>query len=193
MMRFHAPQRMDGCFHRRASRETVVHDDHGAPGDEWMLAALAEQSIPSVELQLFADGNLLNERPGNAELFDKAIVQHLDATSSDGSHCEFGVAGDAELANQKDVQREPETPGDLGRNRNTAARQSQDDDVRSACILSQSGGQLFAGIRSILEPHHHHVRRPRSTAYGKRQVAIATPSCSCSNSALPDIRNSTAR
>jgi hypothetical protein len=125
---------MDGRFHRCPGRETIVHDNHGATVYKRMLAVPAEQPISTVELKLFADGNVLNEGRWNAKLCDKCLVYHLDTTRGDGSHCEFRVTRDAELANQEDVERQTEASGDLGRNRHAAARQRQDDNVRAAGV-----------------------------------------------------------
>src|SRR5205814_3362122 len=60
---------------------------------------------------------------------EHVFIQNADATGSDGAHGEFFVAGDAEFAHNKNVERNTEPPRDLKSDWDTASRKAENDDV----------------------------------------------------------------
>jgi hypothetical protein len=79
------------------------------------------------------------------------VIEHADAAGSYRSHGKLLPAGHAELADQKEIERQPELARYLVGNRNAAARQSQNDAVPPPGIRTQLLGQPDAGLVAVLE------------------------------------------
>ena len=102
----------------------------------------------------------------NASARDPGAAQHVVvadelervADGRDRAHREFGVLGQAELADEGDVERGAQRGRDARRDRHAAARQGEDDDVGPACVVVELGREHV--------PRRRHDRR---TAHGPSQ------------------------
>jgi hypothetical protein len=109
--------------HGGSRREAVVHQDHGAAADIRRRTTAAVKALAPRQLLPFARRDRIDHLLGNAKAFDELMVEHAHATSRDRPHRQFLIAGDAELADHKDVQRCTECAGYLIGDRHAAARQ----------------------------------------------------------------------
>jgi hypothetical protein len=64
------------------------------------------------------------------------------------------LAGDAELADQKNIERRDERFGDFRGDRNAASWKRKNEDIRPVCKLLQSGRQMLSGLLSVPEWSH---------------------------------------
>jgi hypothetical protein len=120
----------------------------------WKRAAAAVQRVATVELDVLANGDLLNHFLRDAEVVNEVVVQHLDAPLGDRAHCEFLMPGDAELAHEKYVERNAELACDFVGHRHAAPRQSEYNDVGTAGVPDQRVREPPAGIKAIEEAHN---------------------------------------
>jgi len=72
---------------------------------------------------------------------DHVVVDHPDAVLADRAHGQLGLGGQADLADQDDVQPGTERPGDLIGDRDAAPGQADDHAARSPLYRRQAGQQ----------------------------------------------------
>src|SRR5207247_2697524 len=101
-------QRRDCRLHRRSRRETVVDDDDRAVAQRGKRPAASVEAVPTTELEVLADRDLLDERARNAKFTDEILGKDADAAGSDGAHRKLGMPGHAELTDEEDVERRVE-------------------------------------------------------------------------------------
>lgn len=91
------------------------------------------------------------------------VVDRDRAVLADGSHREFAVPRDTQLADQDHVDRRPERLGDLERHRDATAREPDDDHRLPVLITAQRGAnhhaELPACVDAIVEHEHIVARR----------------------------------
>ena len=100
------------------------------------------------------------------------VVAHEHAALADRTHRELGPTRHADLAHDDHVDRGAEQPSHLGRHRNTAARQADDDDVSGLHVAERTAdvcSEPAPGIGPVDERH----RRP---AQDHAAGAVATGS-----------------
>jgi len=83
-------------------------------------------------------------------LFDNFLVYDLDTAFGDGAEGQLGLAGDAELADEPDVERGIESTGDLAGDRYTTAQEAKDKGVDSL-KLPEHGPEERAGVAAVSE------------------------------------------
>src|SRR5262249_9602687 len=124
-----APDGFGRRTHRGAGREPIVDQDHRASFDRGERPAAAVETVPALELPELA-GDLLPEGVAvDSELAGDLVVDDEGATGRDRADGELGLARSADLADDEDIQRSPQDAGDLGRDRDAAARQAEHEDV----------------------------------------------------------------
>ena len=74
-------------------------------------------------------------------------------TAGHGPDRQLRLQGGAKLANNQDIQRCPQDRGNLRRDHDTAAWQTQHDDIRSGIVpqVLQTRRELTAGLHSVFE------------------------------------------
>ena len=82
---------------------------------------------------------------------DNLIVEHAHATCRNRTHRQFLVAGDAKLADDKNVQRRAERARHLISDGHAAARQRQHEDVRAIGIGRELRSKLAGPHRGDRE------------------------------------------
>ena len=105
----------------------------------------------------------MHDRRFDAEVLNDIVVQHFHASRRDGAHGELGVPGDSQLSDDKDVQRYAKVHRHLMRHGDAAPRQRQHEDLRSICVLGETGGKLTPGINTVQEAHERMRRSGRDT------------------------------
>ena len=90
--------------------------------------------------------------PGQPGLADHAIVDDRGTALADGAEAALRLERDAELAHHDHVERGPQLPGHLGRDRYAAARQGDHDGI-GAPQVQQPARQLPSRVRTINEQH----------------------------------------
>jgi hypothetical protein len=140
-------------MHRRSRRQAVVNKDHRATANGWRVSGAPVFAIAPVQLQSLAHGHLLNDRLRYAEVADHILAQYLDSPRSDRAHCELRMARHAKLANEEDIKRDEQFRRDFVPDGYAAARQCQENDVGSTCVLAQVGREMAPGVGAIQKPH----------------------------------------
>jgi hypothetical protein len=102
---------------------------------------------------VFAERDLLDERAWNVELADEVFAQHAHATKGYRAHRKLRVSGNAQLANEKDVERGAKRARDFARHGNAAAGQREHDHVWAVRICTEVFGELPSAVSSIAETH----------------------------------------
>ena len=77
---------------------------------------------------------MLNEGAWDPELTDEVFTEHTHAARRDRAHGQLRMTGNAELADEEDVERRIKFLRDLERDRDAAARQPKHDDVVPAGV-----------------------------------------------------------
>jgi hypothetical protein len=80
---------------------------------------------------------------------DHVVVEHRDAAAADCAEREFFASGDAEFADDRDVQGRGERARDLVRNRDAAAWESENEDIAPAGVGSEPRRERSAGVPAI--------------------------------------------
>ena len=104
----------------------------------------------SLQLDPFAGldrGQLIGGDPGRAH---RHRVEHADTALADRTHPQLGLRRHTELAHDDDVQGRLQCPGDLETDRDTAARQREDERGVVAHVVEPAGEQR-AGLAPITE------------------------------------------
>jgi hypothetical protein len=84
-------------------------------------------------------------RPARVQGAHDLVVQHAHPAGGDGAHRQLLVAGNPQLAHEKDVQRRTERPGDLGR----------DGHVRAVGVGPELRGAQATRVATIPKSWHH--------------------------------------
>jgi hypothetical protein len=150
---------LGGGTHGRAGRQAVVDEDHDLAADVGGEPVAAVQPLATGQLAPLVVGDGVDDGVRDAEPLDHGRVQHADAAGGDRAHRQLLVAGDAELADEDDVERGPERLSDLLGDRDAAPRQGEHDHVGAAGVGSEPVRELPAGVMSISERDVH--RSPR--------------------------------
>src|ERR1039458_3486232 len=152
-----------------AGRDAVIHHDRGLAAQRYPRVPGAVTGRPPAQL-----GPLPLLDPGElpvADLFglDHVVVDDPDTVLAERTHGQLGLGRQADLADQDDVQRGAERPGDLIGDRDAAPGQPQHHGARSPLDrrpAGQQASQPAAGVGAIEERHLVH---PRSCLEQRRE------------------------
>lgn len=76
-----------------------------------LIASSRETSSGNTQLRAFLRLDPVDHIFRNVEASDDLIVEDAHAAGRNSAHCQFFVAGDTELANDKDIERHAESAG----------------------------------------------------------------------------------
>ena len=143
-------QGLDGGAHRGAGGQAVVDEEDSTAFDGSGWAAAAEQAGSTGELNLLLVRDLPDVVFAEPLLFDNFLVYDLDTAFGDGAEGQFGLARDAELAYEPDVEGGPEGAGDLAGDGYASAQQAEDQWVDSLQLPEHCTEQC-AGMAAVSE------------------------------------------
>jgi hypothetical protein len=107
--------------------------------------------LAALQLRLLAGGNPVDLLERNVVAAQQRLVDHPEAAARNRARGELGISGHAELANEEDVQRRVKSRRHLIGDRDTAARERQDDHVRPGREDLQLAGKNAAALAAISE------------------------------------------
>ncbi len=136
----------------RAGRDAIVDDQRGASRQRNTVARTAKPCGAARELLAFACLDLADLGSGNAGHGDNLLVEDADIAFADRAHRELGLERHAELAHDDDVEGSLQLLGDLKRDRDAPARQSEYDEILVG-KGSEPLGESVTGIGAIGEHH----------------------------------------
>src|SRR2546421_1055969 len=87
----------------------------------------------------------------DAQIPDDVVVEHDHAPTGNGTHGQLLMAGDAELANEEDVEWCAEGGGDLVPDRDAPPGERQHDHVVPAPVVLEEGGEGSPGLVPVPE------------------------------------------
>jgi hypothetical protein len=102
------PQCFNRGVHGGPGRQAVVPQNNSAAANIGRRTTSAVKPLASCQLLQFTRRDRIGHLLGNAETFDELVVEHAHATRRDRTHGQLLVAGDAELADDKNVKRRAE-------------------------------------------------------------------------------------
>ncbi len=108
---------------------------------------------------------------------DHLVVDDPDTVLADRAHGQFRLGGQADLADQDDVQRGIQRPGDLIGHRDPPAGQAEHHAARSPHyrrLAGQQAGQPPPGVRAIEEGHRGTPVQVWSSDVSSRRVRTAS-------------------
>src|SRR6185437_2777444 len=108
------------------------------------------------------------------------IVQYDHAVARDRAHRELFMAGKAELADKKYVERYTERTGNFVRNWHSAARKRTHTNVRTSGVLVQHCGKPASGVGAVVKRGRHVTAFP-CDGWGRRR-------CDAAPLRRPDVR-----
>jgi hypothetical protein len=116
------PERLDRGAHARARGEAVVDEDDGLAGDVRWRPPLPVGVLPAQQIAALLLGHPLDDLRRDIQAADNVVVEHDHAAAGDRAHRQLLAAGNAELADQEDVERSGEGHRHLVRHRHAAPR-----------------------------------------------------------------------
>src|SRR5712691_11252510 len=103
--RLHLLQGGDGGAHAGAGRQAIVNQDDGPTINVGRRPVAPVEAFATFELLLFAGSYLVDHFFWDLQDTHDFLVEHADATAGQGAHRQFFLAGQAELADQENVER----------------------------------------------------------------------------------------
>jgi len=140
-----------------AGGDAVIDEDDSFSSDRGRGGMAAIGELPTMKLLALNGGFSFKGSTRDAESTHHIMVYDLDAARGDGAHGEFCVAGDAELADDEDIERGVEFAGNLRGHGDAAAREGKHENVRAAGMLHERGGKKAAGVRAVAEGGRIHA------------------------------------
>ena len=119
----------DGGLHGGAGGEAVVDENDGAALERKRWAAGAVEGFSALDFKLLAGDDGVDGGLADVEGLHDVVVEDDDASAGERAHGQLFFAGDAEFADDEDVEGQAEGAGDLKGYGNTAAGQGEDDGV----------------------------------------------------------------
>ena len=170
------PDRAHRGPHAGAGGDAVVDEERPCSDEDRRWTALPVGVLAAAQFLGLAVDHALQRLVGDVQAGDQLVVHHDPATGRDGAHRELFPLRHTELADQKDVERRPETEGHLPADGNAAACKPEHQQVISAVIGRQRLSQDSAGFAAVPEdaPRDHLVttasigfRLPRPSSGGR--------------------------
>ena len=140
----------DGRSHRRSGCDSIIHKHDDATREVRQWANPTVLTHASIEFLCFRCCNGVNHVPWNSVQTDNLGVEHLYPAACNCTHGQLPMPREAQLTNEKHVERCAQVPRDLKGHGDAAARQREHDRVHLACVLEQPS-KMPAGGRSVAE------------------------------------------
>lgn len=93
------PEGIDCGKHARASRQTVVDENHDFARDVRWGSFVPVGTLPPKELTALLLGDALDNLGANPQAPDNVVIDDDDAAARNRPHCQLLMTGYAELAN----------------------------------------------------------------------------------------------
>jgi hypothetical protein len=166
---------MRSGVHGGSGRQAIVHQDHCAAAHVGRRTTTAVEVLAPRQFLPLPGRDRIDDALGDAKTLDELIVQHAHATCGNRTHRQLLLAGNAKLADDKDVQRRAQHAGDFIGDGHTSPRQRQHDDIRTIGVgreLRRKPLARFAAIAKQAGPDevfvYAHV--PTSPCEGRQEL-----------------------
>lgn len=147
----------DGDAHGSAGRQAIVDEHDRSVVDAGRRLIAAVEALLAGKFAALALGDGVEQVVGDIEGFDHFGVEHAGVADGDGSHGEFFVARDAELANEHEVEAGAEAFGDDAGDGDAAAGQGEDEQIGLVHVLLEMVGEDVARLDAIGVDLNHGV------------------------------------
>jgi hypothetical protein len=137
--------------HGRAGGKSVIDQNDGTIFKLRRRTVCPIISFAPLQFLAFNRGHHLDDRLRIRHDIKHVFVQNADAAGSDCAHGEFFMAGHAEFAHNKNIERNTEAPGDLKCDRDTTTREAENNDVVAPGVTEQLLRELPTRISSVLK------------------------------------------
>ena len=89
------------------------------------------------------------------------VIEYTDSAHGDGAHRQFFLAGHAQLADEKNIQRGAQSLGHFVTDRHASAGKRENDYIRSTLVRCKFFGKLLTGLSPVSEweVFHGWIRR----------------------------------
>ena len=143
-------QGLDGGAHRGAGGQAVVDQEDCASPDWCGWASAAEKLGAMSEFTLLLTRDLSDSILVQPLLGDDFLVDDLDTALGDGTEGQFGLAGNAELAYQPDVEGRIQSAGDLAGDGYSSPGETEYQGIDSL-QLSEHVSEQRSGVAAVAE------------------------------------------
>ena len=179
--------------HARARGKPIVDQDNGTMFKFRRRTISSIISFAPLQFLTFNRGHLVDDILRIRHDAKHVFVQNTDAAGSDRAHSEFLVAGHAEFAHNKNVERNTEPLRDFEGDRYTTTRKTENNYIVASGVAQQLFRKLPSRIGPVLENlEWRHGRSTNQlsgassgvpvTRVGTRRMAVPTV---CSEGASP--------
>ena len=144
-------QRSHCGTHRRSGRQTVIDEYHGVALHKRRSVIATINVLASFQFLFFPSRNSIDHFFRQAEAADYVVVQYANVAGRDGTHRQLFLTGNAELANDEDVEGRIERSRHLERHRHATTGQREHKDIGSIGVMLQPAGQCCTRLASIHE------------------------------------------
>jgi hypothetical protein len=121
------PRCFDGGAHRGPGGEAVIDKNDGPAAQIRRPASAPEEALMSRQFLLLLCRNGIDDTVRDAHTLDDLVVEQAHAAARDSPHRQLLIAGDAEFAHEKDVERRAQSGGHFIPDRHAAAWQREDE------------------------------------------------------------------
>ena len=146
-------------FHGGSGGQTVVDEDYAATIEPERETTVAIGGFAAVDLKAFACDHRIDRILRNAVSADHIVLEHDNASTGDGTHGQFFLAGNAEFTDDEDIERQMEFASHFKGDRNPTARQSEDDWFAGGelgrAFIAYDLSQSTTGMAAILKDDNH--------------------------------------
>ncbi len=136
----------------------VVDKNDGPVAQRRELTIAAVQRVTTLELEPFPHRNGFDGSSRNPELIDDVFAEHSNAAARDCAHRELRMTGNAELADEEDVERRIQRSSYFERHRYSATGKCEHSDVVAIRVRLEAGRELASRVGSIGETHMRSLR-----------------------------------
>jgi len=143
------PQCTDCGFHRRTGRQAIVDHNHRLAAKRRLGTIAVVRLVASLELSLLARDDLVHHRRRDTERRNRVLAEDAHATGRDCADGELRVSWGSKLSNEEHVEWCAKCPRDFKGDRDSAAREREDDDVVAVGVRPQGLGEVLSSLMPI--------------------------------------------
>ena len=148
---FGLAKRLDRRQHRRSGGQAVVDEDHRLAGDVERRAVTSVGGLAANQLAGLPFGDVARLLWSDLQSPQDVVIDDQTAAAGQCAEGELLVSRNAELPHDERVQWRFERQRHLVGDRQTAAGQAQDHDVRPAAVARQQRRQYAARLAAVFE------------------------------------------
>ena len=147
----HLAEGGDGHPRTGARGDAIIHKDDRASRNFQRRQAAAKSMLAALEFAGLARNHLLDFPGRNAGGIHNLFIENAHTPAGNGAEGKLVLPGNAELAQNKDIERDAEPRGHFSGDRHATAWNTEDEYVRAAGVFQELLRQLLTSFDPIFE------------------------------------------